>query len=300
MKQTRNYCVVVLLCLLTACAGAEAGTSTGEAPTMGANDPPLPTWTPAGPEAPASTVFAPYPDSVTTTELGTRLDPFGASECPLPCYNGLVPGQGGLQETLNFYSRLGISALDMMPGDYEGALDGTGNLGAVLTRSPDILQAVDAGFIPPRVDVRLTNNIVRYVHVKWEAMPSYLTIKRIIEVMGQPDRLELGLILRQTNPEFIIQMTYSSRQTGFAFFGAAPSDGSQLQVCLTPDQVKTALLGVYAPDEELMTGFTHEKYLLPLLDTLGLPYTDFVTQVNAGGCLVIPSSQWAAWQSSDN
>jgi hypothetical protein len=118
--------------------------------------------------------------------------------------------------------------------------------------------------------------------------------------MGQPDRLELGLVFDEANPEFVLQMVYSSSQTGFAFFGVAPSDGSQLQICLSPDRMKASLLGTYAPDESIMAGFSHEKYLLPLQDTLGLPYDDFVAQVGAGGCLTIPASQWGVWQALGN
>ena len=292
--QTRNYCVIALLCLLTACTGTSTQAETSQPADTGSS---LPTWTPSGVVAGApQTAFAPYPDSLTTAELEKQLDPFISADCKLPCYNGLVPGRDGLQEALNFYSHLGISALDMVPGDYDAALDGTGSLGAVLTRSSDVLQAIDTGFIPPRVDVRLSGNVVRYINVKWDTVPSYLTLPRVLEAMGQPDQLDLGLVFNEAGPEFVLQMVYTSSQTGFAFFGAAPGDGTQLQVCLSSDRIKTALLGVFAPDETLMAGFSHEKYLLPLQDTLGLSYADFAAQASAGGCLTVPASQWGPWQ----
>ncbi|MBN1311085.1 MAG: hypothetical protein JXB30_06665 [Anaerolineae bacterium] len=298
--QTRKYLAAILISLLTACSGNGASPQATDVQTGGTSALPLPTWTPAGQGVSGQAVSAPYPDSLTTAELEARLAPFNSPDCMLPCYNGLIPGQSGVQEALNFYSRLGISALDMQPGDYEAVLDGTGSLGAVLIRSSDILQAIDAGFNPPRVDLRLSDNVVRYLHVKWGSVPSYLTPVHVLEMMGQPDRLDLGLILDEVNPEFVLQMVYSSRQTGFAFFGSAPSDGTQLQVCLSPERVKTALLGAFAPGEAIMAGFSHEKYLLPLPETLGLSYDDFVAQVGSGGCLVIPASQWTAWQALDN
>jgi hypothetical protein len=298
--QTRNLIVVALVCLLAACSSAGTAVQPGETPVAGANDPTLPTWTPSSPIAAAPTVFAPYPDRITTAELEARLDPFGLPDCQLPCYNGLVPGRGGLQEALNFYARLGISALDMQPGDYNAAQDGTGNLGATLDRSSDILQALEAGFTPPRVDLRLDNNVVRYAHIKWDTVPAYLMLPRVLGTMGQPDRLDLGLVFGEGNPEFYLQVIYTASQTGFVFSGEAPNDGSQLQVCLSQDYMKATLMGVFAPDETLMAGFSHEKYLLPIQDTLGLAYTDFEAQANAGGCLTIPSSQWGAWQALGN
>jgi hypothetical protein len=299
--QTRNVTAVILACLLATCLlAACSGDQTGGTPSAGeANAPSLPTWTPASPGSTAA-VVVPYGDSITTAELEARLDPFGSPDCMPPCYNGLVPGHGGLQEALQFYARLGISALDMQPGDYDSVQDGTGNLGAVLTRSSDILQTLNTGFAPPHVDLRLSDNVVRYVNIKWDGIPAYIALSRVLANMGQPDRLDLGLIFGGENPEFVIQLTYSTSQTGFAYFGDAPSDGSQLQVCLSPDHMKAALMGTYAPDEALMAGFSHEKYLLPIQDTLGLSFDDFVAQANAGGCLTIPSSQWDAWQTLGN
>jgi hypothetical protein len=212
----------------------------------------------------------------------------------------LVPGQGGLQEALNFYSRLGISALDLQPGDYEAAQDGKGNLGATLIRSSDVQQAIETGFRPPQVDLRLDSNVARSIYVKWGNLPFYLTLPRTFEVMGQPDRLDLALVFGQGNPTFVLQLIYTASQTGFAFSGEAPNDGSQVLVCLSNDRLNATMLGVFAPGEPIMAGQTYEKHLMPVQETLGMPYADIAAQVGAGGCLSIPQSLWGVWQTPGN
>jgi hypothetical protein len=290
----------VLICLLTACSRAETPSQPGGSPTGIPGASQLPTWTPPAAMSPTIALFVPSADSLTTAQLETRLDPFGSPDCKLPCYNGLVPGQGDLQEALNFYGRLGISALDLQPGDYEAARDGTGNLGATLIRSSDVQQAIEAGFRPPQVDLRLDSNVVRSIYVKWGNLPFYLTLPHTLEVMGQPDRLDLALVFGEGNPTFVLQLIYTASQTGFAFSGEAPNDGSQVLVCLSNDRLNATMLGVFAPGEPIMAGQTYEKYLMPIQETLGLPYADIAAQAGAGGCLSIPQSLWGVWQTPEN
>lgn len=292
----RNLVAAASICSLAACSGTSTPSQPGGIPTGVPAIPQAPTWTPAVPITPTGGVEAPYPDRITTAELETRLDPFSSPDCKLPCYNGLVPGQGGAQEALNFYARFGVSALDMQPGDYEGIQDGTGNLGATLIRSSDVEQAIGMGFNPPRVDLRLDGSLVRSVYVKWGTPPPYATLPRVLEAMGQPDRFDLALLFPEGKTTFVLQLIYTASQTGFAFLGEAPNDGSQALVCLSNDRLSATLLGVFAPGEPLMAGQTYEKYLLPVQGTLGLPYPDFAAQADAGGCLSIPSSMWETWQ----
>jgi hypothetical protein len=297
----RNLVAAALICLLAACSGTETPSQPGgDLPTSVPGVPQAPTWTPAVPIASVAAVVAPYPDSLTTAELEARLDPFASPDCKLPCYNGLTPGQGGLQEALNFYARLGISALDMQPGDYDAAQDGTGNLTATLIRTSDAQPSADAGSKAPRVDLLLNSNVVRSVYIHWRVPPSYVTVPRVLEVMGQPDQLDLALIFIEGKTTFVLQLVYTASRTAFAFLGEAPNDGSQLLVCLSNDRLSTILLEAFAPGEPPMDKQTHEKYLLPLQDTLGLPYADFAAQAGAGGCLSIPSSMWGPWQALGN
>jgi hypothetical protein len=237
----------------------------------------------------------PAPDALTTAELNTRLDPFTAPLCALPCYGGLTPGQDGLQESLNFLGRLGISALDLIPGDYQAAQDGTGKLGATLLRSTDILNAMDQGFVPPDVEIGLESNLVRYAYVRWTGAPAYLTFARVIEQMGQPEKLDLALIFKNNQIEFVVQMIYTSQQTGFAFLGQAASDGTTVQVC-TSGAMTATLMGVFAPDKTPMAGLSHQPYLLSVDQGVGISGADFAGQMSSTGCVSIASDRWAAWQ----
>jgi hypothetical protein len=239
-----------------------------------------------------------FPESLTNAELHQRLDPFSDVEgsCPLPCYNGLTAGQSNLQDVLAFYSHLGIGATDLIPGDYEAAQDGSGRLSAWLTKTSDVVQAEEMGLAPPLVNVYLQDNVVQYVYVGWEYLPPYLHPSRVLEQLGQPDNLNLALILDQNPPSYLLQFVYAQRGIGVAFSGPMPGDSSQREVCPSGGQVNVTVFGIFIPGTAPMQGLNNAEYLLPLETTLRLSYTDFVGLLSAGECLSIPAAQWTPWQ----
>lgn len=287
--------LVALLMLLTACSTApsvtpQAAGSTPQAPT--------PTWTPA-PFSTSTEPFAlPLPESLTTVELHERLDPFGSvSEgCVLPCYNSCVPGEATMEEALVFYSRLGIGVPDLIPGDYQDARDGTGHLGAWLTKSTDVVHAEEIGLAPPVVDIYLEDNVVQYIYTGWEYAPPYLTLPVVLENLGEPDRIDLGLVLRLDPAAYILQFVYADVHAGFLFKGDTTGDANRRQVCFSDEQVAVTYFGVFSPDVTPMEGLAGSHYLLPLEESLGLSYADLAALVAAGGCLEIPAERWSLWQ----
>lgn len=285
--------LLLAVLLLSGCVPpSQRGATTGPA----GNLPPTELATVLKP-TPIDTPIPPVPDTLTTAELLIRLDPFTALDCALPCYNGLTPGQGDLQAALLFYSKLGISALDTIPGDYQAVQsDGTGHLGAALIRTSDIVDAANAGYKPPRVDVLLQANSVRTIYVVWEEYPDFLTLPRIVEKMGAPDQLSVGLVFAQNPPLYAVQLSYVDERTGFLFIGST-RDSSPLEVCLSKDHVLNTLFGVFAPESELMGDTSYKIFLLPFEQSTGVLAADFFNTVAAGGCLSIPSEKWAQWQS---
>lgn len=251
--------------------------------------PTLPTLTP--------TLAQRQPENLTTAELHERLDPFAGGDCVLPCYGGLVAGQSNTQNAIDFYARLGIGTRDLIPGDYPEVEDRTGRMGAYLSKTSDIMQAMEAGFKPPLVDIYIENDVVQYIYVGWQySYPSYLTVPRVLEIMGQPDRLDLGLVFSREPVTFVIQLVYTEERLGFSYYGNALGDAAQQRVCLTDDQVVLTYFGLVASGSEPMEGLADSDYLLPLLETLTMSYNDFTAQITAGGCLEILASQWAPWQ----
>ncbi len=288
----RKLAVAAIVLILAGCGRGRGTPIPGGAPSsQGASN--LPT---AVPSLPSPAAGVPTPEKITTGQLNQRLNPFADPQCTLPCYNGLTPGQADFQAALKFYSRLGISPVDMVPGDYENTLDGTGHLGASLLRTTDIEQAVAAGFNPPRVDLALQGGVVGNVAVNWPGYPAYLTLPVIVQQLGQPGDLKIGLLFSKKPVNFLIQLVYTPRQTGFVFSGAAQGGGQELQVCLDEKSVTGSVLGVFATGQTPMAGAAFEKNLLPLESSTGVPYQQFVTAINSGACLSVPADKWAQWQ----
>jgi hypothetical protein len=240
----------------------------------------------------------PRPETLTTEQMHQRLDPFAglAAGCALPCYNGLIPGASGAYETLLFYSRLGIGLGDLIPGDDQSLRTGTGSASAWLTKTSDVTQAEALGLAPPLVDIYLQDGLTQYVYVGWQYYPPYLTLPRVLEMLGPPTRLDLALVFDQQPPLYVLQLVYGEQQTGFSFSGRTSGDDSARLVCLSGDGVSVTRFGVFAPDVTPMEGLSNSAYLLPLAETVGLPYEQFAALVSAGNCLAIPAETWGAWQ----
>jgi hypothetical protein len=240
----------------------------------------------------------PRPETLTTEELHQRLDPFAglAADCALPCYYGLIPGTSGVYDTLLFYSRLGIGLGDLIPGDDQSLRTGTGSASAWLTKTSDVTQADALGLAPPLVDIYLQDGLTQYLYVGWQYYPPYLTLPRVLEVLGPPTQLDLALVFDQQPPVYVLQLVYGEQQTGFSFSGRASGDETALQVCLSDESVSVTRFGVFAPGVTPMEGLSNSAYLLPLTDTLGLSYEEFAALVSAGNCLTIPAETWGAWQ----
>ncbi len=288
--------MLIMLLLLSACSSnAVPKETSGSTPTVGAVKLPAPMETLS---SSLSTPTLALPESLSTLELHQRLDPLASTldGCRLPCYNGLVPGQSGLREALNFYSRLGIGVPDLIPGDYQTAQGGTGGLGAWLTKSSDVVQAADLGLAPPLVDIYLQDNIVQYVYVGWHYAPPYLTLPRVLDVMGQPSQINLALLFKPEANTYALQTIYADARVGFAFYGLAPGDATMLRVCFGEQQASVTYFGAFAPNLTPMEGLEGSEFLLPLEGTLGLSYSYFVTQIVNDACLEVPSSQWTPWQ----
>ncbi len=239
-----------------------------------------------------------FPESLTTAELHVRLDPFGAAypECFLPCYNGLIMGRSTTPDVYDFYARLGIGIPDLIPGDYPAIQDGTGRLGAWLTKSSDAASAAQMGLAAPLVSIYVLDNVAETLYVGWEYYPDYLTIPRIVEQMGAPDFIDLALIFGDEAVLYLLRMLYSDRQTGFAFYGEAVGDNAIQQMCFDKAHVRAVTLGLYKPGLPPLDGLQYGEYLLPIDQTLGLTNATFIEQVTAGSCIEAPAAAWPAWQ----
>ena len=298
MVRSRSLLFAIVLFFLTACSGPTTSPQvTGLPPTMDVFGSPYPTWTPGPLPALTPTLAAREPDNLTTAELHERLDPFSSEACALPCYGGLIAGQSNTQDVIDFYSRLGVGIQDLIPGDYPKVEDRTGRMGAYLSKTSDILEAMEGGFEPPLVDIYIENDVVQHVYVGWTRYyPPYLTLPRVLEMMGQPDQLTLGLVFGRAPVTFVVQVVYMDERVGFSYYGNTLGDAAVRQVCLSDEQVALTYLGLFAPDLMPMEGRADGEYLLPLEETLAISYADFAARMSGGGCLDIFSGQWGPWQ----
>ncbi len=289
VKRCTALVVAVAGATLAACA---AQPQPQPAETPGAQV--LSTRPPVATRALAPTIAA--PDAITTAQLEQRLDPFGNPACKLPCYNGLTPGQGDFQATLDFFRKLGISPVDMIPGDYESAMDGTGRLAASLLRTTDIEQAVQAGYNPPRVDVALQNNQVRSIAVNWPSYPPNLVIAKVMQQMGAPDVIKLALVVNVSPPTFAIELIYAARQSGFLYQGTTHPDAAGLQVCLSDAGISGSLLGIFSPGQTPLADTSLAKLMLPLDGAGGMSGDAFTAAASTVGCLSIPAAKVDQWK----
>lgn len=290
MRYFTSFTLLFLASMLAACGAAPTSAPTIVAPTPVAPTPgsdagvsftPVPTFTPV--VLPTS---AP-PDTLTNQELHQRLDPFHATDpaCILPCYNGLVPGQSGMPETLTFFARLGIGQRDFIPGDFQAAQDGTGKLGAWLTKTSDIVHADEQGLSAPLVDLYIENNVVQNVYVAYGYAPDYLTPASVLAQAGQPDRIDLGLNLEAASPVWLLRLLYAPSAYGVAFYGSAAPAGDGVELCFGAGSINRTVFGVSAPALPLMEGIPDASTLRPLAD---YPASDeILAAVSSGNCVTV-------------
>jgi hypothetical protein len=289
---------VGLVVWLSACTSSPPSSPASSAlPPAGTLPVPL-TPTPAPPTS-VPTLPAPPPDSLTTDQLNQRLNPFASADCTLPCYNGITPGQSGLPEATQFYARLGIGLSDIVPGDYQTVLGGTGNLRATLMRSSDVVQALQGGLIPPEANIFLANGVVQIVYVRWSTYPAYLAAPAVLSALGPPDQVSLALMFGadpNVPSRFVVEMVYVGKQSGLIFVGNTDGDAASRQVCLSDQAVKQTVLGVFAPGLTPLADNPAKAKVLPLEGSTGVSITSFATMISAGGCLQIAADRWNQWR----
>lgn len=299
MKRSRILLVLAAL-LLGACSSSDGAPATS-APQEQQLTPPTQTPGQAAPAIltePADEAIDTLDsrESLSVSELHQRLDPFASAtaDCTLPCYNGLRINEATLDDVLNFYARLGIGPADLIPGDYDAVRDGTGRVGAWLTKTTNADEAEALGLSAPLVDVYVEDGAAQYVYIGWQYLPPYLTPSRVLEQMGQPDQLTLGLVLDEEPPAYALRLLYAQESLGFAFYGTPQGDTAQPTLCFSPDDVNRTFFGLFAPGVPPMEGLAYTQYLLPVEDALGLPPESFAEQVS-GGCLTLTAEQVAQW-----
>lgn len=238
------------------------------------------------------------PESLSMDEALARLDPFSDADCELPCYNGLIMGSSTHNEVYNFFARIGIGLHDLIPGDFEEFRhDGTGRLGAWLTRTRDAAAIEQQDITPPLVSVYMVNNTADATFVSWSTYPDYLSVSNILTQLGEPASTRLGMVFSETPVTYLLELTYPSRQTSIIIYGDAIGDSSKQQVCFNADQVYAVSMGVFKPADTPIQQISYVEYLLPLAETLGIAYTDFAAAMSSTGCFDVPASSWSAWQS---
>ena len=238
------------------------------------------------------------PDNLTTVELHARLDPFTNSPpgCSLPCYNNLIVGQANVNDVYDFYSRLGIGLADLIPGDYAGIQDGSGRLAAWLTKSRDAAEAESMGFAAPLVTIYVTDDVVESLSIGWEYLPPYLPILQVLNQMGPPDEMLIGIVPFQTGTAYLIELRYDERQTGFLYFGKGLPEGGGIRACLDSDSMVSVSFGIARRGLVPMDGLQYSDTLKPLDLTLGMSYPDFAAAMTTSGCLEISDSVLSQWK----
>jgi hypothetical protein len=291
MKSSISLSLLIVATILLAACGSPATPSTPN---------PAAPFATASPGSDASVSFTPIPtftlipvptivppDTLTNQELHQRLDPFHPADpaCMLPCYNGLIPGQSDLTGTLAFFAQLGIGERDFIPGDWQQAQNGTGKLGAWLTKTSDITQADEQGLSAPLIDLYIENNVVQNLYVAYGYAPSYLTPASVLAQAGQPDRIELGVNSAATPSTFLLRLLYSQSSYGVAFYGTPTLSGDGTELCFDADSIHRTLLGLSAPNLPLMEGIPDVDTLYPLgdYDTS----EDLLAAVSSGNCVTI-------------
>jgi hypothetical protein len=244
------------------------------------------------------TTATPNPrESLTTAELHERLDPFTPTVegCELPCYNGLVIGQTGWIGALNFYARLGIGPTDTIPGDYDAARDGTGRLGAWLTKTSDAAQAEDMGLAAPLVDLYLEDGTVQILYVVWGYAPPYLTLPGVLDALGPPGQVDLAVDPATDPAGYVLRALYPDRRAGFAFYGeTAPATGGAA-LCFDAAHVERTFFGLFAEGVPMMEGLDGMETLRPLAEVDGRTVDDFAADLADGGCLSLPGDALSLW-----
>ena len=288
--------VPVLLTLiaiaLAACGGAATPAASNPVPADDAapaanstavSFTPIPTFT----LAPTATRIP--PETLTNQELHARLNPYAPADpaCTLPCYNGLIPGQSDMAGTMAFFARLGIGERDFIPGDYQAAQNGTGKLGAWLTKTSDITQAEAQGLPAPLVDLYIENGIVQNVYVAYGYTPSYLTPAAVLNQPAAPESIDLGLDVSVSPATYTLRLLYPATQSGVAFYGIASPTDAGYDICFDSDHLRRAIFGLYAPGLPLMEGIPGVDTLRPIAETAS--QQDFLTAVGSGGCLTLPA-----------
>ncbi len=288
---------VAIMSTLSACGGT-SGAAPATFPAAGIVNPPQqvapssggqPTIQPTRPLLP--------PDNLTTVELHVRLDPFTnpPTGCSLPCYNNLTVGQANVNDVYDFYSHLGIGLPDLIPGDYPGIQDGSGRLAAWLTKSRDAAAAESMGLAAPLVTVFVTDTVTDTVSVGWEYLPPYLPILQVMNQMGQPDALLIGIVPFQGETDYLVELRYDERQTGFLYFGKGLPEGRGIRACLDADSVKSVSLGIARRGLVPLDGLEYSDTLKPLEETLGMSYANFAAAMTTSGCVEISASALSQW-----
>jgi hypothetical protein len=180
-------------------------------------------------------------------------------------------------------------------------LDGSGDLGAALAKTTDIAAQVSGGYEPPRLEVQVSDFLVRYFYVGWAVLPPYLSPTSVLSEIGPPDDLQIGLVLDREIPTFLVTLIYETEagSYGFAYYGETGGDATARTICIGEKETLIVLMGSFASDVEPLGIISEREYLLPVRDALGLQPVN-VMETLSSGCLILTPEQLATWGSPGN
>ncbi|NDJ53722.1 MAG: hypothetical protein GYB68_11640 [Chloroflexi bacterium] len=318
----RSLTALLLVMVLVACGGSAESTETANEPPIegtaapaeaepdgNAEDPiRLPPTEPAA-ATPTPTLAAIEPVSISYATLIEQMNPFLADGCDLPCYGGLEPGESSTQDVLAFYANLGIGVDDYIPGDYLQAEDRTGRLGAWLLRTEDL---PPANALPPRLELYVEDDALRYAYVVWGDVPDYASVPTILQQLGQPSQIDMRVIQpprlqidedigQEAVLAFTLRLIYQEDEAlssyGFSFEGLFRTDQAEPRMCFQ-EPFFSATMGTFAPGEvPLEDALTDLEGLAPLEEVLGLSYQAFADELADDGCVPVSFEQIQQWSS---
>jgi len=132
-------------------------------------------------------------------------------DCELPCWNMMWPGKSSSSEIEPFFDRLGVSPEDIAY-TADNYLDGSKAISyyeSYPVRFPDI---------PPTVTLYLSKNVITAIEISdlhYEAMP----ISRVIEKIGNPSEIFIGVDFRVTVRYFTVFLRYPEHNLTILYSG---------------------------------------------------------------------------------
>jgi hypothetical protein len=302
MKKISWLMVIIIALLLAGCSNAATPTAVLEAsateviPTQATVTPsrtntnvpgPTQVTTPLPPIWTPTVSITPYPvQNLTESQKMVIMDVLNqAAVCPLPCWNGLIPGVSRPNDIQKFLAMMGLDINTYKDNDIN-----KNGFGIELEGYPSLNERF-------WLTIYFEEGIISEVEIRGWNHPKQYEISRIVNILGQPDSIRINNGAGGVIPTYEFVLLYPEKGVIFETYGKlkmskSSSGESTFLICANDHKEQSVTIRLFSDEIKDKVLYDYSGYDIPWLDwanSIGISKDELIKDLgNPSKCIREP------------